>query len=233
MRAETSAGYMAVKNGYLCAGDLLTLALFDYCLQYTPGAFWKIKRTVNRYALGQISALELHAMVKDICDTAVVGGFILPMQVFDAEFHLLLGGIAQDKEEAALAVHQEWLSQPPVAAPVEAPVAQAQASEPPVAQVEPPVAQAPVAQAQAKPRPPYNNYNWPSPLARRVAFEMHLTTNRRCKHVDALELIRWKFDIPTVDQLLSCSRMEFADKFFPYKHNGKNTFRTILVGRGR
>jgi ribosomal protein L40E len=62
--------------------------------------------------------------------------------------------------------------------------------------------------------PPYNAAYWPSPVARLIAFELGLTRNKRCKHVDALQLLANRFSL-SVDELLMTSRTNILVKFYP------------------
>lgn len=62
--------------------------------------------------------------------------------------------------------------------------------------------------------PPYNAAYWPSPVARLIAFELGLTRNKRCKHVDALQLLANRWNL-SVDELLMTSRTNILVKFYP------------------
>lgn len=62
-------------------------------------------------------------------------------------------------------------------------------------------------------RPCYNNLTWPSPLPRLVALEAGLTTNKRCKHNDAIALIAKRMKCSPED-FYEMSRNEVRERLF-------------------
>jgi hypothetical protein len=62
-------------------------------------------------------------------------------------------------------------------------------------------------------RPCYNNLTWPSPLPRLVALEAGLTTNKRCKHDDAIALIAKRMKC-SPDDFYEMSRGEVLTRLF-------------------
>ena len=66
-------------------------------------------------------------------------------------------------------------------------------------------------------RPCYNNLTWPSPLPRLVALEAGLTTNKRCKHEDAIALIAKRMKCSPED-FYEMSRSEVRERLFNDHH---------------
>lgn len=66
-------------------------------------------------------------------------------------------------------------------------------------------------------RPCYNNLTWPSPLPRLVALEAGLTTNKRCKHDDAIALIAKRIKCSPED-FYEMSRNEVRERLFSDHH---------------
>jgi hypothetical protein len=66
-------------------------------------------------------------------------------------------------------------------------------------------------------RPCYNNLTWPSPLPRLVALEAGLTTNKRCKHNDAIALIAKRMKC-SPDDFYEMSRKEVLARLFNRDH---------------
>lgn len=62
-------------------------------------------------------------------------------------------------------------------------------------------------------RPSYNHYRWPSPLPRLVALEAGLTTNKRCKHTDAIALLARRLHC-TPEAFCEMSRGEVNERLF-------------------
>ena len=62
-------------------------------------------------------------------------------------------------------------------------------------------------------RPWYTHQTWPSPLPKLVALEAGLTTNKRCKHVDAIALIAKRLKC-TPEQFYEMSRAEVKERLF-------------------
>jgi hypothetical protein len=62
-------------------------------------------------------------------------------------------------------------------------------------------------------RPCYNDLTWPSPLPRLVALEAGLTTNKRCKHDDAIALIAKRLKC-SPDYFYEMSRKEVLERLF-------------------
>ena len=62
-------------------------------------------------------------------------------------------------------------------------------------------------------RPAYNHFRWPSPLPRLVALEAGLTTNKRCKHTDAIALIAKRLKC-TPEAFCEMSRGEVSERLF-------------------
>jgi hypothetical protein len=112
--AASCPAYQAKRDIYAARNELPHLILFDCALDYTPGAFDQLKGIVNQYAVGGISADVFHTNVCILCAEACIpghpGGPTLASNVFNDEFHLLLGGLTIEKELAALNVHIAWLS---------------------------------------------------------------------------------------------------------------------------
>jgi len=330
--AEQNRSYKANKEIYIRQDNLLTLCLFETALQWEENAFYFLKRLVNRYALGEMSALLFHKGVLDICAAARGSPYkeevpIFPIEVFKEEFLLLLGGLNPGQVGAAKAIHAEWIRVrefftehnrlplqqevvPPPALDLAAVAAtlgdcrdcrelsspglpygplpeSASSSEdeghyggyhilcpscnyvnrtrtssclmcahmplpPPLEEDEdedeeqeqedeeegyrlcqscshrnPIVAtnclmckkaslptHVEKVQEWEKGAPPYNAAYWPSPVARLIAYELGLTTNKRCKHVDALQLLANRFSL-SVDELLMTSRTNILVKFYP------------------
>jgi hypothetical protein len=50
--------------------------------------------------------------------------------------------------------------------------------------------------------------------------------------MDALELLRCKWQLPSVEHLLTCKRSEIAERFFPRRPYGTCKIRKLLFGRG-
>ena len=75
---------------------------------------------------------------------------------------------------------------------------------------------APAAQEPTR-RPCYNNFTWPSPLPRLVALEAGLTTNKRCKHDDAIALIAKRMKC-SPDDFYEMSRKEVLTRLFNRDH---------------
>jgi hypothetical protein len=114
--AELCPAYRAKRDAYVARNELPHLILFDCALESTPGAFDQLKRFVNQYAAGTISADAFHTEVCILCIEASCptgpcprGSPILARNVFDQEFHLLLAGLTWEKESAALDAHISWL----------------------------------------------------------------------------------------------------------------------------
>lgn len=83
---------------------------------------------------------------------------------------------------------------------------------------EPAAAQEQAQQAEWVRRPAYNHFRWPSPLPRLVALEAGLTTNKRCKHTDAIALLAARLHC-TPDAFCEMSRGEVSERLF-----GKPTY---------
>ena len=62
-------------------------------------------------------------------------------------------------------------------------------------------------------RPCYNHFRWPSPLPRLVALEAGLTTNKRCKHTDAIALLARRLHC-TPEAFYEMSRGEVSERLF-------------------
>jgi hypothetical protein len=71
----------------------------------------------------------------------------------------------------------------------------------------------PAAQPEWVRRPAYNHFRWPSPLPRLVALEAGLTTNKRCKHTDAIALIAKRLKC-TPEAFCEMSRGEVSERLF-------------------
>jgi hypothetical protein len=118
--AELCPAYRAKRDSYVARNELPHLILFDCALESTPGAFDQLKRFVNQYAAGTISADAFHTEVCILCIEASDPCVLCPKglspysatlarNVFDQEFHLLLAGLTWEKESAALDAHISWL----------------------------------------------------------------------------------------------------------------------------
>jgi hypothetical protein len=284
--AEQTTLYKHVKKSYIDRGDLLTLALFDCSFQWFKGGFIRLKRFVNDYAQGDISSKSMHGGVVALCTiasdymrTSLVTSNIFEagsatifaydaLNVLDAEFHLLLGGLTSEQEEAALAEHSVWSdaratfmgakvpeSVPLHASPAEplpASPAEPLPASPPESPPEPPASEPPAyklaetesetprtlpspaiapEQGHKPERPPYNNYHWPSPLARMIAKELGIA-GKRCTHAQALTLLTKHWRLPDVATLLATSRQEIINKHY-YDFNLYSTSRISSISRVR
>ena len=74
-------------------------------------------------------------------------------------------------------------------------------------------AEAEVQEAEWVRRPAYNHFRWPSPLPRLVALEAGLTTNKRCKHTDAIALLARRMHC-TPEAFCEMSRGEVSERLF-------------------
>jgi hypothetical protein len=76
-----------------------------------------------------------------------------------------------------------------------------------------PLPSSPVPQPEWVRRPWYNHYIWPSPLPKLVALEAGLTTNKRCKHADAVALLARRMQCSPED-FYEMSRDEVCERLF-------------------
>jgi hypothetical protein len=260
--AEQTTLYKHVKNSYIARGDLVTLALFDCSFQWFEGGFMRLKRLINEYAQGQMGAEIMHIEVVSLCTIASermhralvtskifeTGSMTISaydaLNVLDAEFPLLLGGLTTQQEEAALVEHSVWSDSRDIPLPaspesVETPRIQPSPAIAPEAlcAILPESPETPRTQdaPEVKPeRPPYNNYHWPSPLARMIAKELGIA-GKRCTHAQALSLLTTHWRLPDTATLLATSRQDIAEKYYPrdpYKpYAANNPVRQLLLYR--
>ena len=119
---------------------------------------------------------------------------------------------------AAVAAMQEPMPEPTsasnraVAARTKAWVAYI-AAHPPSTEWDAQIHQSPLPVEEPSRRPCYNNFTWPSPLPRLVALEAGLTTNKRCKHDDAIALIAKRLKC-SPDDFYEMSRGEVLTRLF-------------------
>jgi hypothetical protein len=244
--AEANEFYRATKADYIARGELLTLALFDCALQTTRGAFQDLKHLVNCYAMGDIPVSHMHSQILRICIEASgeCGGSNWPLKVFRHEFHLLLGGLSPQQVAEAQAYHEEWRrncaplffsplppspligsrSLPHLPAPLAIyppagqPIMENIPSTEWDGQIHAPLPASPCAkEPECEFRPSYNDFTWPSPLPKLVALEAGLTTNKRCKHVDAIALIAKRLKC-TPQQFCEMTRAEVKERLFDRDH---------------
>lgn len=282
--AEQTTLYKHLKKSYIERGDLLTLALFDCSFQWFEGGFMRLKRLINEYAQGQMGAEIMHIEVVSLCTIASermhralvtskffeTGSMTISaydaLNVLDAEFPLLLGGLTSQQEDAALLEHSVWSNSRDIPLPespaspesVETPRIQpspaiapealrailpespetprTQAAPEALCAILPESPETPRTQAapEVKPeRPPYNNYHWPSPLARMIAKELGIA-GKRCTHAQALSLLTTHWRLPDTATLLATSRQDIAEKYYPrdpYKPYAANPVRQLLLYR--
>jgi hypothetical protein len=257
--AESNEFYRATKADYIARGELLTLALFDCSLQMSPGYFDQVKRLVNQYALGEITVSDMHRDILAICLEAGAesGGATWPLKVFRHEFPLLLGGLSPEQVGEAETYHKQWKMKwtPLPASPLlcsqavpslPAPLALSEPLQMPLPRISVPSTEwdgqvnvslpaSPLAQEpEWQRRPWYNHMRWPSPLPKLVALEAGLTTNKRCKHVDAVALIAKRLHC-TPEAFFEMSRGEVSERLFgkQYPWQSLTGVRKLLASQSR
>jgi hypothetical protein len=73
----------------------------------------------------------------------------------------------------------------------------------------------------------YSNYTWPSPLPRLMVLELGLTTDKRIKHVEAINLLARRLRC-TPFEFISKERREVGEHLFPLGYNNWRGARKIL-----